>query len=184
MIKEKTMGSIKDQTTGLIGLLFDNKYEITNALRTVIDEIQKDFIFVPQCYLHTTLIYLGKEYNEEYDLLKYNANFMANILKIKGLKCTFSRIECIGNSLIYVYRFEDISNEFTLMDLINEHEKYPHAPNFHITIGQFDNCYDKFAFLKNKGSIERILENTYFHMNQIELIEVDKDKKYNLCFAI
>ena len=171
---------IKTQTTGLIGLLFDDKYDITKLIRTIIDEIQKNFTFVPQCYLHTTLIYLGKEYKDEYAILLDNMNFMYNINRLKGVKCIFSHTDFIGNSLIYVYRFEDINNEFIISDLVGMHEKYPHSPNFHITIGQFYNNNDKVHFSKNKKNIEKMLEKTYFYLDQIEIIEVDKDKKYNL----
>jgi hypothetical protein len=171
---------IKTQTTGLIGLLFDDKYDITKIIRKIVDEIQKNFTFVPQCYLHTTLIYLGKEYKDDYNLMLDNMNFACNINKLKGVKCIFSHIEFIGNSLIYVYRFEDINNEFIISDLINIYEKYPHSPNFHITIGQFYNNYDKIKFFKIKKYIDKMLENTYFYLDQIEIIEVDIDKKYNL----
>lgn len=168
-------------TTGFIGLLFDSTYNISHQLRNVSDISQKDCIFVPQIYYHTTLIYMGSEFKNHINELKKDDEFVNQIIKLKNKKCVFHDIDFIGASLVYIYKFEDEYNNKLLDEIIDKYETYPHSPYFHITIGHFFDKYNKIKFLKSVKNIAiDLLKNTYFNLDTLELISVTENKYYYL----
>jgi hypothetical protein len=163
--------------TAFIGYLFEDTSELTYNIRLVTDEIQKKYMFVPQRFLHITLVYLGKNNtgeNVNKELLKVNLD---ELRKINTTKCIFSCLKFIGNSLLFVFDLEDINVQKSVTDIM---VNYNNNVQLHVTMGKFDgNCTKIFEY-EFKEKIEKMLENTKFIIGALELIDVNLFKIYSV----
>ena len=158
--------------TVFIGTLFSDTADVTKTIRPIIDKIQQKHIFVPQRYLHVTLIYLGNEKEKKYISLTN----LQTLKYIKHKKCIFSHLDFIGTSLVFFFKFEDCDINLMMDNLMKEQNNSIQA---HITLGKIDiECKQDFN-ANTKHKISELLENINFNFNLIELINVDKFKNYN-----
>lgn len=148
--------------TLFMGVLFDDISELTKIIRSATDEIQKKYIFVPQRYLHITLVYLGNVLldKQEYKLEPF-----------KNKKCVFSHLDFIGNSLIYYFNFEDLETNLLMNQLMKEQNGSVQA---HITLGKINAEHKKDFIFDTKNDITNRFNGSGFIIEKTELISVDQ----------
>jgi len=176
---------MNEHSTGFIGYILpsdsqpDSIYnKIMNTHKILENEYKK---FKSQKYPHTTMIYLGKSYEEDTKKLLKDKYFTRNIMRFKKCLCEFSKLKFIGLSLVYMYKFKNNELNKNLIDLTTKYEEHYHSAFKHVTIGSFDNDDDKQKFIKTqKTEIEKVFEGTSFTIDVPYSIRVDTDKKYSI----
>lgn len=147
--------------TGFIGHMYYGR------LQQILDGVvnAKGFIKERRQRLHTTLVYMGKEYED------HHSDVMNRVPK--DISCRVDGLDFIGRSLVMKLKILDKDKESTLRDIEKE-LGYPSAPFYHITLGRFNTWKDVDSFIMpNTESIEGFT----FSISHPKLITVSQPNK-------
>jgi hypothetical protein len=171
--------------SGIFGYLLDRESDIYKKIIDITNEIEILYNFKPQKNLHSTLIYLGKDYNDYSENLLYDEEFIKTISEFKNQKCTLKCLKFNGvgdnRSLIITYEFSDKSFAEKYHIMTRKYEKYLHTIP-HLTLGTFKSSYGNrgtVAFNQNKKDYEMLLINESFDLD-VQLIKITDRLDYEV----
>ena len=172
------MSSPVTHSTGFVGYLLPHDSPLCSKIRTLHETMGNDFRdWKSQPYPHTTLIYLGRAYEDDTKELLEDSYFREEISKFKGALCEFVRVDFLRNCLVFVYRFRDPRLADTLDSLTRRYERQYPTRFLHVTLGSVGSDEKKTFLRDRRDEVEALFRGTTFTIDSPTVIRVDHPAK-------